>query len=66
MQRVHEVWLKSQKTPADRWQSVNNFVCTVEVASTDAAFAQAISLGGTVAVPKMPVLPASVPCRSGR
>jgi hypothetical protein len=36
-------------------QSVNAFVCTVEVPSVDEYFARAISLGGTVAVPKMPI-----------
>jgi predicted enzyme related to lactoylglutathione lyase len=34
-------------------QSVNAFVCTVEVPSIDEYLARAISLGGTVAVAKM-------------
>lgn len=36
-------------------QSVNAFVCTVEVASVDEYLARAQSLGGGVAVPKMPI-----------
>lgn len=31
------------------------YVCTVEVASVDDAMARALSLGGTVALPKMPI-----------
>jgi predicted enzyme related to lactoylglutathione lyase len=41
--------------PPQEGQSVNAFVCTVEVASLDERFARAISLGGTAAVPKMPI-----------
>ncbi|HVJ68807.1 MAG TPA: VOC family protein [Caulifigura sp.] len=40
--------------PADG-QSVNAFVCTVEVPDLDARFAKALSLGGVAAVPKMPI-----------
>ncbi|MFO0849519.1 MAG: VOC family protein [Gemmataceae bacterium] len=40
--------------PADG-QAVNAYVCTVDVADVDASVAQAIELGGVVAVPKMPV-----------
>ena len=36
-------------------QAVDAFVCTVQVASVDEAFAQALALGGAVAVPKMPI-----------
>lgn len=36
-------------------QAVNAFVCTVDVANVDESFAKALSLGGTVALPKMPV-----------
>jgi hypothetical protein len=36
-------------------QPVNCFVCTVEVASADDALAKAVSLGGSVAVSKMPI-----------
>jgi uncharacterized protein len=36
-------------------QSVNCFVCTVQVESVDDVFSKAISLGGTTAVPKMPI-----------
>jgi predicted enzyme related to lactoylglutathione lyase len=34
---------------------VNCFVCKLEVASTDDALAKAVSLGGSMAVPKAPV-----------
>ena len=40
--------------PADG-QPVNAFVCTVDVPDLDARVAKAMALGGTVAVPKMPV-----------
>lgn len=36
-------------------QSVNAFVCTVEVPALDDCFARALQLGGTVALPKMAV-----------
>ena len=36
-------------------QSVNAFVCTVDVADVDATVAQALALGATVALPKMPI-----------
>lgn len=41
--------------PPQEGQSVNAFVCTVEVASLDEHFARALSLGGVAAVPKMPI-----------
>ncbi len=31
------------------------FVCTVEIASVDGSVAKALALGGTVALPKMPI-----------
>src|SRR5437763_16192235 len=40
--------------PADG-QSVNAFVCTVSVPDLDARVAKAVALGGTVALPKMPI-----------
>ncbi|HEU0224921.1 MAG TPA: VOC family protein [Steroidobacteraceae bacterium] len=40
--------------PADG-QSVNAFVCTVEVPSVDEYFAKAPQLGGKAALPKMPI-----------
>ena len=40
--------------PADG-QSVNAFVCTVEVSSVDQYFARALELRGTAAVPKMAI-----------
>jgi predicted enzyme related to lactoylglutathione lyase len=40
--------------PADG-QSVNAFVCTVEVPSVDEYFARALALRATAAVPKMPI-----------
>lgn len=36
-------------------QGVNAFVCVVDVPSVDDYFAKALSLGATVAVPKMPI-----------
>lgn len=36
-------------------QSVNAFVCTVDVADVDGDVAKAVSLGAVVALPKMPV-----------
>jgi len=36
-------------------QGVNAFVCTVDVANVDQAVSRAQSLGGSVALPKMPV-----------
>lgn len=40
--------------PADM-QPVNSFVCTAGVESLDAVLGKLASLGGTIAVPKMPV-----------
>ena len=36
-------------------QAVNAYVCTVGVEAVDAAVAKSLALGGTVALPKMPV-----------
>jgi uncharacterized protein len=36
-------------------QPVNCFICTVEVTSLDESLRRSTSLGGTVAVPKMPI-----------
>ena len=36
-------------------QAVNAFVCTVQVSSLDESFSKALSLGATVALPKMPI-----------
>ncbi len=36
-------------------QAVNAFVCTVEVASTDESLSKALTLGGSLALAKMPV-----------
>ena len=36
-------------------QGVNAFVCTVEVPDVSAAMARAVELGGTVALPRMPI-----------
>lgn len=41
--------------PPVEGQPVSAFVCTVEVASVDASAAKALALGGTVALPKMPI-----------
>ncbi len=47
--------LRRRGPPAAEGAPVNCFVCTLEVASTDDTLAKAISLGGSVAVPKAPV-----------
>ena len=36
-------------------QPVNSYVCTADVESVDASVGRATALGGTVAVPKMPI-----------
>lgn len=36
-------------------QAVNAFVCTCDVDEVDASVQQAVALGGTIAVPKMPI-----------
>jgi predicted enzyme related to lactoylglutathione lyase len=36
-------------------QAVNAYVCTVDVPDLDESFAKALTLGGTVALPKMPI-----------
>lgn len=41
--------------PPAEGQPVNSFVCTVGVASVDEAVNKAVSLGGTIAVAKMPI-----------
>ena len=40
--------------PADM-QAVNSFVCTVDVANLDGSVKRVTDLGGTIAVPKMPI-----------
>jgi predicted enzyme related to lactoylglutathione lyase len=40
---------------AEDGQAVNSFVCTVDVQSASASLARAIELGGTEAVPLMPI-----------
>jgi uncharacterized protein len=40
--------------PADG-QPVNAYVCTVDVANVDASWDQALAVGGTPALPKMPI-----------
>lgn len=36
-------------------QAVNSFVCTIEIDSVDETLKQGVALGGTIAVPKMPI-----------
>lgn len=36
-------------------QAINSFVCTIEVNSVDDTISMGVSLGGTVALPKMPI-----------
>ena len=47
--------LRRQGPPAAEGQAVNAYVCTVGVDSVDKSLGTAGELGGTVAVPKMPV-----------
>jgi predicted enzyme related to lactoylglutathione lyase len=47
--------LKRNGPRPDEGQSVNAFVCTVEVSTVDEYVARAQSLGASVAVPKMPI-----------
>jgi predicted enzyme related to lactoylglutathione lyase len=47
--------LRRQGPPAAEGQAVNAYVCTVGIDSVDGALARVGELGGTVAVPKMPV-----------
>lgn len=46
--------LKTRQGPIDG-QAVIAYVCTVQVESLDASIAKAISCGGTVVAPKMPI-----------
>jgi uncharacterized protein len=46
--------LVKRMQPADG-QSVNSYVCTIDVPSVDEYLAKATAAGATVAVPKMPV-----------
>jgi predicted enzyme related to lactoylglutathione lyase len=39
----------------EEMQSVNCYVCTVDVASLDDSLTKAVSIGGRIAAPKMPV-----------
>lgn len=41
--------------PMAEMQPVNAFVCTVEITSPEKSLSQSIALGGTVALPKMPI-----------
>ena len=36
-------------------QAVNAYVCTIGIADLDASMAKAQTLGGTIALPKMPI-----------
>jgi predicted enzyme related to lactoylglutathione lyase len=47
--------LPRQGPPPAEMQPVNCFVCTVEVASLDDLLLRSTSLGGTIALPKMPI-----------
>jgi predicted enzyme related to lactoylglutathione lyase len=47
--------LPRRGAPPAAGQGVNAFVCTAEVESLDATLAKSLSLGGVVAVPKMPI-----------
>ncbi len=47
--------VRRQGAPAAEGQAVNAYVCTVDVDDLDGALAKAARLGGTLAVPKMPI-----------
>lgn len=47
--------MKRMGPPPGEMNPVNAYVCTVGVTDVDAAVAKATSLGGTIALPKMPV-----------
>ncbi len=47
--------VKRMGKPPIEGAAVNAYVCTIDVADVDASLAKAVQLGGTVAVPKMPV-----------
>lgn len=47
--------LRRQGGPPAEGQAVNAFVCTVDVESLDASLARSAELGGTLALPKMPI-----------
>jgi hypothetical protein len=47
--------LPRQGPPPAEGQPVSGFVCTVEVVSVDDIVAKAMTTGGTVALPKMPI-----------
>jgi predicted enzyme related to lactoylglutathione lyase len=47
--------LRRHGPPPAEGQPVNSYVCTCDVASVDESVAKAISLGGAIALPKMPV-----------
>ena len=47
--------MKRMRPPPVDMQPVNAFVCTVGVDNVDASVAAAVKLGGTIALPKMPI-----------
>lgn len=47
--------MKRMGPPPVDMQPVNAFVCTVGVDNVDASVAAAVKLGGTIALPKMPI-----------
>ncbi len=47
--------LQRNGPPPSDGQSVNAFVCTIEVDNLDQYFTRTLALGGTAAVPKMPI-----------
>lgn len=47
--------MKRMGPPPSEGQAVNAYVCTVGIADLDGSIAKAQSLGGTIALPKMPI-----------
>ena len=47
--------MKRMGPPPVEMQAVNSYVCTVSVDSVDASVAAVVKLGGSIALPKMPV-----------
>ena len=52
---IHGGLLPRRGAPPVEMQAVNCFVCTVQVSSLDDSLQRSSSLGGTVAVPRMPI-----------
>jgi uncharacterized protein len=52
---INGALLPRQGPPPTEMQAVNAFVCTADVTGLDALLVKAVALGGSLALPKMPV-----------